>query len=333
VPELRSDKLTDTWVILAEERSARPREYRLRTGPRAPEQPCPFCPGQEAQTPPEVFALRDAGPADSPGWRVRVVPNKFPALGPMGTPVELGHALRRMDGVGAHEVVVDAPEHAQPMRARSEAQWADLALALQHRLAALARDPRLGYAYAFKNQGPASGASLAHPHSQVLGLPVVPERVRREVHALADHFRLSQRCLVEDIVAEELETKARVIDEDERFVAFCPFASRFPYEMLVAPRAHVPRYEDAAPEDVAAFGRMLGRCLARLEGVLQGGPLESYHFGLHTAPAQGKPERYHWHCEVAPSLGFYSGFEKGTGMFLNHLGPERCAERLRAPRR
>ncbi|MCA1814665.1 MAG: galactose-1-phosphate uridylyltransferase [Halobacteriales archaeon] len=331
--ELRADRLTDTWVIVAEERAARPRDFKLRAEPKAqPEQAaCPFCPGNEGSTPPETFALRD-GPADAPGWRVRVVPNKFPALGGQGNPVELGYHLRAMSGVGVHEVIIETPAHGATMASRPQRAWEELALALQHRLRALSRDPRMRYVYAFKNQGPASGASLAHPHSQVLAMPVVPERVRREQQALEQHHRLTERCLLEDIVQEERDAKLRILEEDERFTALCPFASRFPYEMLLAPRAHLPRLEDASREDVAAFGRVLGRCLVRLEVVLQGSPLESYHLGLHTAPVGGKPETYHWHCEVAPSLGFYSGFEKGTGMFVNHLGPEKCAERLRQPR-
>lgn len=333
MPELRSDRLTDTWVILAEERQARPLEFRLRTEPAEPgRRPavCPFCPGNEALTPPESFALRDAGEADGPGWRVRVVPNKFPALGPSGNPVPLGHVLRHMQGVGAHEVVVDVPEHAQLRKERSPRAWAELALALQQRLRALALDPRVAYVLAFKNEGPASGASLSHPHSQLLALPLLPERVAREVQALEEHHRRSQRCLLEDMLAEELDEKARVVEADEEYVCVAPYAARFPYEMLLAPRAHAGRFEDAPRPLVEAFGRALGRALTRLEGVLQGSGLESYHFALHTAPARSRAERYHWHCEVMPSLAFHSGFEKGTGMFVNHWGPERCAERLRA---
>lgn len=330
VPELRSDKLTDTWVVLAEERRGRPLDNALKAEPRADKGPCPFCPGNEAATPPETFALRDAGAADSPGWRLRVVPNKFPAFAGRGAPVELGHVLRRIDGVGAHEVVVEGPWHAKPHRARTPREWADLALALQDRLRALARDGRVHYVLAFKNAGPASGASLDHPHSQLVAMPLVPERVRRELHNLEAHHRLTGRCLLEDLVQEELDAKVRVVEEDARFVLVAPFAARVPYEMLLAPRHHGPRFEDEPPEVVEAFGHRLGRALARLEGVLAGQPFESYHFALHTAPTHGRAERHHWHCEVLPSSAFHSGFEKGTGMFVNHRGPESCAERLRA---
>lgn len=331
MPELRSDRLTDTWVILAEERRGRPIENRVRAEAKPLEGPCPFCPGHEAQTPPETFALRD-GPPDSPGWRVRVVPNKWPALGPMGNPVPQGYALRRMQGVGAHEVVLETPHHQRSHRERAPPEWADLARALQQRLRALASDPRVAYVLAFKNHGPASGASLLHPHSQLLALPVVPDRVQREARALEEHHRATERCLLEDILAEERDAKARVIEEDERFLLLAPWAARFPYEMLLAPKAHAPRFEDLGPQDVEAFGHALGRALTRLEGAMVGSPVESYHFALHTAPARMRAEAYHWHCEVMPSSSFHAGFEKGTGMWLNHLGPEASAERLRAAR-
>lgn len=332
-PELRSDRLTDTWVILAEERRGRPLDYRLRPEPKPPEDraACPFCPGHEAMTPPETWALRDDGAAaDGPGWRVRVVPNKFPMLGPIGNPAPLGYALRHLQGVGLHEVVVETPRHPHPHRARTPREWADLALALQARLRALAQDPRVQYVLAFKNAGPASGASLEHPHSQVLAMPVVPDRVRRELDGLRHHHRMANRCLFEDVLQEELDAKARIVAQDDAFVLLAPFAARFPYELLLAPKAHAPRFEALAPEQVEAFGRALGQALARLEGVLGGKPLESYHFALHTAPPREKAEEYHWHCEVMPSLAFHAGFEKGTGMFVNHQGPERCAEQLRA---
>lgn len=329
--EVRSDRLTDTWVVLAEERRARPLDFKLRLDAAPERGPCPFCPGNEALTPPETFALRQAGSApDGPGWRVRVVPNKFPALGPLGNPAPLGFVTRRLEGVGAHEVIVEVPQHAAPHRGRPAQAWHDLARALQARLRALRGDGRVQYVLGFKNAGPASGASLAHPHSQVLALPLVPPRVATEVQALEQHHRLTDRCLVEDLLREELDAKERVIEERDGFLLVCPFAARVPYEMLLAPLGHGPRFEDAPPEQVEAFGAALGRALARLEGVLAGSPAESYHFALHTAPAQGNPERYHWHCEVMPSSAFHSGFEKGTGMFINHLGPEASAERLRA---
>lgn len=331
-PELRSDRLTDTWVIVAEERSARPRDYRFRPEPKPAEQrtACAFCPGNEAMTPPETWALRDAGRENGPGWRVRVVPNKFPMLGPLGNPAPLGYALRRLAGVGSHEVVVEVPDHGKGHRARTPRAWADLGLALQARLRALAADPRVQYVLAFKNAGQASGASLEHPHSQVLAMPVVPDRVRRELQGLEHHHRMTDRCLLEDMLREELDGKARIVEAQDDFVLLCPFAARFPYELLLAPRTHAPRFEDAPRPQVEAFGMALGRALARLEAALQGSPFESYHFALHTAPAREKAEAYHWHCEVMPSLAFYAGFEKGTGMFVNHLGPERCAAELRA---
>jgi UDPglucose--hexose-1-phosphate uridylyltransferase len=329
VAQLRSDRLTSTWVIVAEGRKARPIDFRLKVEPRAEAGPCPFCPGNEAMTPPETFALREAGAPNSPGWRVRVVPNKFPSLGPLGNPAPTGFALRAMAGVGVHEVLVETPAHQRPYRERSPREWEELALALQQRLRALRQDARIQYALAFKNAGPVSGASLAHPHSQVLAMPLVPDRVQREVEASEAHHRLTGRCLLEDVLREEREAKERILEEREGFLLLAPWASRVPYEMLLAPLAHGPRFEDAPPEQVAAFGRMLGRALVRLEGVLQGKAMESYHFALHTAPAQGKAEAYHWHCEVLPSSAFHSGFEKGTGMWVNSTTPEACAQALR----
>jgi UDPglucose--hexose-1-phosphate uridylyltransferase len=281
-------------------------------------------------TPPELLAFRDAGGPDQPGWRVRVVPNKFPALGPLGNPAPVGFALRSMAGVGAHEVVIDTPAHDARPRDVTPSQWSEVTLAVQQRMRALRADPRMAFVLAFKNQGPASGASLAHPHSQLLALPLVPERVAREARALEEHTRLSQRCLLEDILREELDAKVRILEASDDLVLLCPWAARFPYEMLLAPRAHAPRFEDAPRPLVEAFGAMLGRALARLQAVMEGSALESYHFAIHTAPCQGRHDSYHWHAEVMPSLSFHAGLEKGTAMFLNHLGPERSADALRS---
>jgi UDPglucose--hexose-1-phosphate uridylyltransferase len=332
VSQLRSDRLTDTWVIVAEERRGRPREFRVRADRREEPVDCPFCPGREAATPPEILALRETGPPDSPGWRTRVIPNKFPALGPLGNPVLQGFVERAMTGVGQHEVAVETPAHKERLRDRTRQQWADLAHVLQVRMRVLREDPRFRYVLAFKNQGPASGASLEHPHSQILAMPLVPDRVAREARAFEDYHRLNQRCLLEDLLLEELETNMRVLETTDDFVLVAPFAARFPYELLLAPRRHAPRFEDTPVDQLANFGGMLGRAFARLEAVLEGNPMESYHFALHTAPAHARGETYHWHCEVMPSLAFHAGLEKGSGMYLNHLGPERSAEQLRAVR-
>lgn len=294
--ELRADPLTGIPVVLAPERADRPDEYVHRGLGERREVDCPFCPGREDRTPGETYALRDGS-----RWHVRVFPNKYPAQVPGG----------------AHEVVVESPRHENSFASLSDAEAADVFAAYAARMEALGSG---AYPLVFKNVGEAAGASIEHGHSQILATPDVPPLVRAE---LASSERLGACVLCAELGKETAEG-VRVVLRTEKVVVYCPWGSRFPFEMRLAPRGHEPRFERSAVRAEAAAA--LREALRRLEAAA-GRP--SYNFAVHTAPAGAAPGFYHWHVELYPRTTGVGGFEWGTGMHINTLAPEAAARRLR----
>jgi UDPglucose--hexose-1-phosphate uridylyltransferase len=326
VPELRKDPVVERWVIIATERARRPMDFAPEAlRPRGPEG-CPFCPGHEDMTPPELF--RTAGDGDG-GWSVRVVPNKFPALRVDGELSASGEGIYdRMDGVGAHEVVVETPEHAAGLGSLPETHVGQVLLAYRERLQALKQDPRFEYVLVFKNHGLAAGASLEHPHSQVVATPILPELVVEERAGAARYFRMKERCVWCDIVRQERRDGTRLVLEDDGFVAVAPFAPRFPYETWVLPVSHQANFEALADPEIPGLARLLRELVARLGQLFNDPP---YNFALHTAPLRDvAPEHFHWHLELMPKLTRLAGFELGSGFFMNPTPPEDAARFLRA---
>lgn len=300
LPELRHDPLTGRTVILAPDRAARPNDHALDT--RAPDH-CPFCPGYEEETPRPVQVL--AGPDGR--WRVRAVPNKYPALVADGEPA------------GVHEVIIDSAQH---VRCLSELRVEDAAWAVQvyrDRLRALRADGRFAYAQLFKNVGPTAGASLAHTHTQLLALPQVPETVRREVHFAAQHGG----CPGCDLGRREL-SGPRLVARTERYVAFAAFAARQPFETWLQPLD--PSSDFADLNEVAEFAGLLHDVLTRLR-IVAGRP--DYNLMVQTAPLRGPSAGFHWRWELLPRLTEQAGFEWGTGWSINPVPPEAAAARLR----
>jgi UDPglucose--hexose-1-phosphate uridylyltransferase len=328
--EIRKDPILGRWVIIASERSERPSDY---LPPR--EEPvggvCPFCSGSEEHTPPELLAIAEPGRRpDAPGWRVRVVPNKFPALRIEG---ELGERregiFERMQAIGAHEVIIESPEHRTRLADMSPQQVADVAKAYVQRVAALGRDRRLRYVLLFKNQGAEAGATLEHAHTQIIATPVVPKRVVEEMEGARRHFDAHGRCIFCDMVEQETSAASRIVRDDESFLALVPFAARFPYETWILPRRHALRFEDLDAAGVRSFAAVLRDTLRRLDAVL-GTP--AFNFVIHTAPSgtDVSTEAYHWHLEIMPKLAKVAGFEWGSGFYINPTPPEYAAEQLRA---
>jgi len=277
----------------------------------AERRPCPFCPGQEHDTPHEVYALREAGTApDSPGWRMRVVPNKFPA-------VRVGSTA-----YGTHEVVIETPDHLSNPTALSDEQFSDVLIAYRERLLALAADPRLVYAMVFKNVGAEAGASLGHSHSQIVGTPFVPDLIATEL-AGANAYHDQQGCCVFcDLLRDAGE---RVVFETEHFAAFAPFAPRFAYELWVMPKQHAARFESLA--ESLELARLLKRTLRALDAVLAE---PAYNLYLHAAPLRSPDlDHFHWHIEIMPRTSRPAGFEWGAGCFVIDTAPERAAAELR----
>lgn len=335
--ELRHDPLHGRWVIIAADRGKRPTDFVYNPEPRD-SRFCPFCPGNEDKTPPEVYAVREQGSPNEPGWLVRVIPNKFPAL------TSDGELQRRavgiydaIDSVGAHEVVIETPDHFAHMSEFSADQLALVLKTWRERLTALMEDERLKYAMLFKNYGSQAGATLAHPHSQIIAMPVVPVAVTQEIACAEEYFKRKERCLLQDILRQERENGERVVIDDERFTAFSPFASRFPYEALIAGREQSHCFTDTSDDDLAHLAKVLKETLARMQAVLSDPP---FNLVLHNAPNLNmKPKlsgqfeaiehHFQWYLEIIPRLTTVAGFEWGTGFFINPTLPEEAARNLR----
>lgn len=326
--ELRKDPIVGRWVIISTERAKRPSDFRVQRSPSR-RGLCPFCPGNEDKTPPEILAYRDSGSApNAPGWRLRVVPNRFPALAIEGKLDRKGDGMfDRMNGIGAHEVIIESPEHDITFSALPEKQMEDVLWAFRDRIVDLTRDSRLQYCLIFKNHGEAAGASLEHTHCQLIALPIVPRTVRQELKSAKEYFDYKERCVFCDVLTQELDAELRVIEQTEGFVAFSPYAPRFPFETWIVPRTHTSNFEDSQRPELADLGKILKNTFRRLEKALDSPP---YNFVLHTAPIREKGlAHFHWHIEIVPKLTNVGGFEWGSGFYINPTPPEEAAQFLR----
>ena len=328
MPELRKDPIHGRWVIISTERSRRPSDF-------APEERrpiggfCPLCEGNEDRTPPEIVAFRDNGtPPNSPGWTLRVVPNKFPALRIEGELNREGEGIYdKMNGIGAHEVVIETPRHEETLATLPLKNVKNVLLAYRERIIDLRRDQRLRYVLVFKNHGVSAGASLEHSHSQIIALPIVPRRVAEEVEGAKNYFSYKDRCVFCDIIRQELQRRQRVITENESFVSVAPFASRFPFETWILPKAHHPSFEHMEFSQYESAAQILSDTLRRLSHVLTDPP---YNYVIHTSSfPEVDAEHYHWHFEIMPKLTKVAGFEWGTGFYINPTPPEEAAEYMR----
>jgi UDPglucose--hexose-1-phosphate uridylyltransferase len=349
---LRQDPLTGRWVIMAASRGGRPNEFRLMQRDLAPGAHCPFCPGHESSTTPEILALgRSSGaPANGTGWRMRVVPNKYPALRPENEspPIEPQPELPpeffpSRPGVGSHEVIIYTPDHAAGLASLGASELLELLKVLRHRSEVLSRRPGHKYISPFCNHGPEAGATLAHPHMQIIGTPELPSFVVDKAVRFADYRVRTGGCLLCDLVAAEEKAGDRVIRRNGAWTALAPWASRFPWEMLLVPARHQAYLTEADDDDLASLCEVLSYSLRGLAAI-HGDP--SLNLVIHSAPlprakgeefgdkrlddlAYSPTEDFHWHLEIMPRLSRPAGFEVGTGFTINSVIPEEAARRLR----
>jgi UDPglucose--hexose-1-phosphate uridylyltransferase len=319
--QLRLNPLNGRWVTVVAERAERPNDFapRVRQVEADPMQPCPFCPGNEEATPPALETYGRDG-----RWVVRIVPNRYPAFygdDPLAVR-NLGPVHVQASASGIHEVFVFSPEH--------QSSWADLddrdaglvMAALRDRVEEHARVANVRYTQAIVNNGREAGASLSHPHGQLLGMPFVPGEILDEERAFA---RFEGGCILCNTVEAEAADGSRIVHDDERVVVVCPFWAGSPYELLVIPRTHEAHLQESAPADLAAMGRALRDVLGRARALL--GDV-SYNLVFHTAPhLHGGP--FHWHAHIWPKLVSVAGFERGTGVLINIVPPEFSAQELR----
>ncbi|MFB6286506.1 MAG: DUF4921 family protein [Candidatus Bipolaricaulia bacterium] len=308
--EVRQGRLSPRRVIVSEKRGQRPSDWVRRDEERS-DRACPFCPGHEGETPPEIWALRDDSGADEPGWQVRVIPNKYPIVEP-------------------HELLVETPQHDADLPDLSPNEAERILAVYRDRMSAIAEAEGVAYPALFKNVGRAAGASRAHLHAQLIGLSFVPPAIESEFAMAEGHRETTGGCLYCDTIEAELARDERVVWADERFLVWSPEAAMAPYECWILPRAHTADFLATDDADLEALARVLTRTLAALYGVFEG--RFAYNYYVHTTPLNGASRGdagFHWHLEILPRLGTPAGLEWGSSVFANAVPPERAADELR----
>ena len=329
MPELRKDPISGRWVIISTNRGKRPSDF----GPTVEQRRggfCPFCEGNEATTPPEVLAYREShSTPNGPGWTLRVVPNKFPALQAEGGLHKMGDGMfDKMNGIGAHEVLIETPIHTMTIPHMQLNDIENMFWGFRDRILDLKKDERFKYVMAFKNHGAAAGASLEHPHSQLIVLPIIPLAVETEMVGAKTYYNYKDRCVFCDIIHQEKTEGTRLISENDDFVAVCPYAPRFPFETWILPKRHAALFEDCQKGEYGSLTHIFQETITRMEKVLQDPP---YNVIIHNSPLHGYHDvpYYHWHIEIMPKLTKVAGFEWGTGFYINPTPPEDAATFLR----
>lgn len=326
MPELRKDPISGRWVIISIERGKRPSDFGMRISPKKGGF-CAFCEGNEHTTPPEILAFRpDKGAPDTPGWTLRVVPNKFPALHVEGKENRVGEGIYdRMNGVGAHEVIIENPDHnltlsSLPLKSVEDTLWA-----FHQRMTDLKQDDRFKYVLIFKNEGDEAGASLEHSHSQIIALPIIPHLVQEEIDQSRQYYGYKERCIFCDIIHQETSDKNRIISENEEFVALAPFAPRSPFETMILPKRHESSF--LLNKNFNLLAGIIQKTLKQIDRVLEMPP---YNLMVHTSPFHDETNNYyHWHIEIIPKLTKIAGFEWGSGFYINPTPPEEAAKFMR----
>jgi len=333
--ELRKDPIIDNWVIISTERGRRPLDYKIKTEEKKKDN-CVFCERNEGETPPEIFAFRKKGTRkNSPGWKVRVVTNKYPALKMEEREAALEKAgmFWKMDGLGVHEVIIETPHHHKDFHNLSIDNIVLILKTYRQRYLDLSKDKRIKYILIFKNYGIDGGASLEHPHSQLIGTPIIPQRVKEELNGGKEYFNHNGRCIFCDYIKQEIESKNRLIKETKKYVVISPFAARFPFETWILPKYHNAYYEKTNNNGILSLARIMKEILSKIKKKLNNPP---YNFIIHTAPSKEFSTRewpdlnkkYHWHIEIIPRLTKIAGFEWGTGFYINTTSPEEATRIL-----
>jgi UDPglucose--hexose-1-phosphate uridylyltransferase len=337
MPELRKDPILGRWVIVATERAKRPDQFTGKPQEGPSEKTCPFCEGNEANTPPEIYAVRPRrSSSNGPGWDLRVVPSHAPFLRIEGELERRGKGLfDLMNGIGAHEIVIETDQHIANMADLSEEQISKVITCYIDRMTDLERDSRFKYVLVFKNYGwIAGGGRVRHSRSQLIATPVNPKRVKEELVGARQYYDYHERCIFCDLIKQELVSKDRLILEIDGFIAITPFAARFPFEIWILPKKHSCDFTSIDMSMRSALSSIMKKVLAKLKKGLNDPP---YNYILHTAPFRRQKlgywksidNDYHWHIEIIPRLTRVAGFEWGTGFYICPLPPEDATKFLR----
>lgn len=330
---LRQDVTTNDWVVFAPERARRPHEWKQASAVGSPLDPsaadCPFCPGNERFTGPEIYALRGGSAPNTPGWRVRVIPNRFPALRIEDETqrLEEGPVFRYMGGCGAHEVIIESPDHNLFLARQPVEQVEFLFRTLQLRFTDLMRDARFQAIVIFKNHGEQAGTSLRHPHCQLIATPVVPQMLRLKHRVAEEYFDRTGHCVYCVLLHEELLARQRVVAENEHYAAITPYASHVPFEMWILPKRHQSSFGSVDVALIRPLAALLKTVLLKLDSCLEN---PAFNLTVNTAPRGDEGKEYFlWHLQILPRLTTSAGFEMGSGMSINTVLPEESAAYLR----
>jgi UDPglucose--hexose-1-phosphate uridylyltransferase len=327
--ELRTDPITGRTVAIDIGVFKRRDDFDLEPVrlDDAPAQ-CPLCEGREADAGAEILAWREGGPANVPGWSVRVVPNRNPMLRIEGnTDARSSGLFESRDGLGAHEVIIETPIHDQPLHTLDVDRLWRVLWAWRTRMQDLRRDNRFSSIVIFKNHGRAAGARLDHSHSQLTAFPLIPPALADKLRGAARHLSIGASCIFCDLIAQEVKDGRRLISDHDAILAIAPYASRVPFETWLIPRDHSPRFEEATDATLMALASQIKSVMARIDWALE---RPACNFVLHTAPLSGEADAaFHWHLEILPRVTRYSGLEWGTGLHRNPVPPEEAAMVLR----
>ncbi len=339
MPELRKDPIIGRWVIIATERAKRPSDFKVERAENLPLKKCPYCEGNEDMTPPEIMALRKPGSKpNSPGWEVRVVPSVSKYLNPKGDLDRHGKGIYDlMNGVGTHEVIIMTPKHTGGVHIIDEAQISKVVEVLIKRISQLKQDKRLKYVLIFANHKKiAGGSDLGHLHIQLIATPVTPKRVKEELAGSKRYYDYKDRCVICDMIKQELKEDQRVICKIDGFIAINPFCSRFPFETWIMPIEHSCDFDRVSKStDLKNFGKIYRTIFTKMNKVIGDFPFNAI---LHTAPFRRRQREgywetiesdYHWHIEIMPRLTQIAGFEWGSGFYINDIPPEDACKALK----
>ena len=327
MPEIRYNIVTREWVIIATERAKRPEEFAKTNVRRAKLEAyvahCPFCPGNEAMTPAETLRLPASGT-----WQVRAMPNKFAALDAEVELTRRSQGLQRtVSGAGRHEVIVETPAHNKTLALLDEREMDRVIEAYQRCYERVTRDARVAHATLFKNHGERAGTSLEHSHSQIVGTPIIPPQVRERMETALRFYDESGDCIFCAMMADELAEQTRVVEQNDDFVAFVPFAAMSPFHMWIFPTRHTATFSEATDAELAGLARILRSVLRRVYYGLED---PDYNLSVRTPPREANGMKYyHWYLSITPRVTRIAGFEIGSGMYINTSLPEKSAEFLR----
>ncbi len=326
--DIRKDPLTDTWVIIAPGRAARPHTKEKQKEEEVKK--CPFCEGEDVESQIMPYAICAAEFDEDGNWITRVVTNKYPALSPAAElkKEDLDDTFHIEAGVGGHEILVESPAH-------KYFSWADMPpkqieavlRTYKCRYEYWRKDPRIAYLAIFRNYGKVAGASIRHPHSQMIATPLVPPRIQNQMNEMKKYYQKNDECLMCHLIDLERRKEVRLVAENKDFVALSSFAPRFPYETWIVPKKHNSSFDNITDKQIENLAPFLSDLIKRFDKLLNDPP---FNLILQVSPLKEKNlPFYHWHIEIIMRLSQPAGFEWGTGVYINSIAPEIAAQELK----